>query len=168
MLMQNIDVSFFKYAMFVTCIITFYLTSQCFHVPYSALTMFLSTNQHERDSATAYRKHSSHTLKTQCLDYMNLWGYVPKTHACILFKKNIFFMHVWSAGMTVEVLGTLVGAAIQGQIVASAHTMKHCPHHNLSAGHLGNSSGMKIIRTVGLSHDFLFHAVRVSVTSVLK
>uniref|UniRef100_A0A671NZF5 Major facilitator superfamily domain-containing protein 2B-like n=1 Tax=Sinocyclocheilus anshuiensis TaxID=1608454 RepID=A0A671NZF5_9TELE len=48
----------------------------CFHVPYSALTMFLSTDQRERDSATAYR-------------------------------------------MTVEVLGTLVGAAIQGQIVAN-------------------------------------------------
>uniref|UniRef100_A0AAR2JNT3 Major facilitator superfamily domain containing 2B n=1 Tax=Pygocentrus nattereri TaxID=42514 RepID=A0AAR2JNT3_PYGNA len=28
----------------------------CFHVPYSALTMFLSTDQRERDSATAYRK----------------------------------------------------------------------------------------------------------------
>uniref|UniRef100_A0A7N6BHE2 Major facilitator superfamily domain containing 2B n=1 Tax=Anabas testudineus TaxID=64144 RepID=A0A7N6BHE2_ANATE len=28
----------------------------CFHVPYSALTMFLSTDQKERDSATAYRK----------------------------------------------------------------------------------------------------------------
>uniref|UniRef100_A0AAQ4REE1 MFSD2 lysolipid transporter B, sphingolipid n=1 Tax=Gasterosteus aculeatus aculeatus TaxID=481459 RepID=A0AAQ4REE1_GASAC len=43
----------------------------CFHVPYSALTMFLSTDQKERDSATAYR-------------------------------------------MTMEVFGTLVGAAIQG------------------------------------------------------
>uniref|UniRef100_A0A8C7R039 MFSD2 lysolipid transporter B, sphingolipid n=1 Tax=Oncorhynchus mykiss TaxID=8022 RepID=A0A8C7R039_ONCMY len=61
----------------------------CFHVPYSALTMFLSADQKERDSATAYR-------------------------------------------MTLEVLGTLVGAAIQGQIVASAHTLKHCPHHNMS------------------------------------
>uniref|UniRef100_A0AAY4BN09 Major facilitator superfamily domain containing 2B n=1 Tax=Denticeps clupeoides TaxID=299321 RepID=A0AAY4BN09_9TELE len=60
----------------------------CFHVPYSALTMFLSTDQRERDSATAYR-------------------------------------------MTFEVLGTLVGAAIQGQIVASAHTLKHCPHPNV-------------------------------------
>uniref|UniRef100_A0A4W5K1S9 MFSD2 lysolipid transporter B, sphingolipid n=1 Tax=Hucho hucho TaxID=62062 RepID=A0A4W5K1S9_9TELE len=28
----------------------------CFHVPYSALTMFLSTDQKERDSATAYRR----------------------------------------------------------------------------------------------------------------
>uniref|UniRef100_A0A8D3DZD8 MFSD2 lysolipid transporter B, sphingolipid n=1 Tax=Scophthalmus maximus TaxID=52904 RepID=A0A8D3DZD8_SCOMX len=73
----------------------------CFHVPYSALTMFLSTDQKERDSATAYR-------------------------------------------MTVEVLGTLVGAAIQGQIVASAHTLKHCPTHNVSAGYLGNSSGAEI------------------------
>lgn len=29
---------------------------QCFHVPYSALTMFISREQSERDSATAYRK----------------------------------------------------------------------------------------------------------------
>uniref|UniRef100_A0A3P8R7T8 Major facilitator superfamily domain containing 2B n=1 Tax=Astatotilapia calliptera TaxID=8154 RepID=A0A3P8R7T8_ASTCA len=69
----------------------------CFHVPYSALTMFLSTDQKERDSATAYR-------------------------------------------MTMEVLGTLVGAAIQGQIVASAHTLKHCPTSNMSAGYLANLS----------------------------
>ncbi|XP_069478498.1 sodium-dependent lysophosphatidylcholine symporter 1 isoform X2 [Ambystoma mexicanum] len=51
----------------------------CFHVPYSALTMFISTEQSERDSATAYR-------------------------------------------MTVEVLGTLLGTAIQGQIVGQANT----------------------------------------------
>ncbi|XP_073775633.1 sodium-dependent lysophosphatidylcholine symporter 1-A isoform X2 [Danio rerio] len=51
----------------------------CFHVPYSALTMFISTEQRERDSATAYR-------------------------------------------MTVEVFGTVVGTAIQGQIVGMANT----------------------------------------------
>ncbi|KAI4903804.1 hypothetical protein NFI96_034000 [Prochilodus magdalenae] len=90
----------------------------CFHVPYSALTMFLSTDQRERDSATAYR-------------------------------------------MTMEVLGTLVGAAIQGQIVASAHTLKHCHHHNMSAGHLGNSSGTEVIRSLALSQDFLSHAKEV-------
>uniref|UniRef100_A0A3B5LR39 MFSD2 lysolipid transporter B, sphingolipid n=1 Tax=Xiphophorus couchianus TaxID=32473 RepID=A0A3B5LR39_9TELE len=61
----------------------------CFHVSYSALTMFISTDQKERDSATAYR-------------------------------------------MTVEVMGTLLGAAVQGQIVASAHTQKHCSPHNMS------------------------------------
>ncbi|XP_076127917.1 major facilitator superfamily domain-containing protein 2B [Alosa pseudoharengus] len=87
----------------------------CFHVPYSALTMFLSTDQRERDSATAYR-------------------------------------------MTAEVLGTLVGAAIQGQIVASAHTMKHCLHHNLSTSHLGNSSGSEVVKSLALSQDFLSHA----------
>ncbi|KAF7662983.1 hypothetical protein LDENG_00222230 [Lucifuga dentata] len=51
----------------------------CFHVPYSALTMFISTEQKERDSATAYR-------------------------------------------MTVEVLGMVLGTAIQGQIVGGAAT----------------------------------------------
>ncbi|XP_039111902.1 sodium-dependent lysophosphatidylcholine symporter 1 isoform X4 [Hyaena hyaena] len=55
------------------------LPYQCFHVPYSALTMFISTEQSERDSATAYR-------------------------------------------MTVEVLGTVLGTAIQGQIVGQADT----------------------------------------------
>ncbi|XP_008279664.1 major facilitator superfamily domain-containing protein 2A-B-like [Stegastes partitus] len=53
----------------------------CFHVPYSALTMFISTDQKERDSATAYR-------------------------------------------MMVEVLGTVLGTAIQGQIVGGA---SNCP-----------------------------------------
>ncbi|XP_013866860.1 sodium-dependent lysophosphatidylcholine symporter 1-B [Austrofundulus limnaeus] len=53
----------------------------CFHVPYSALTMFISNNQKERDSATAYR-------------------------------------------MMVEVLGMVLGTAIQGQIVGGASS---CP-----------------------------------------
>ncbi|XP_028253078.1 major facilitator superfamily domain-containing protein 2B [Parambassis ranga] len=90
----------------------------CFHVPYSALTMFLSTDQKERDSATAYR-------------------------------------------MTMEILGTLVGAAIQGQIVASAHTLKHCPTHNMSAGYLGNSSGAEIVKSLVRSQDYLSHAKEV-------
>ncbi|XP_052544433.1 sphingosine-1-phosphate transporter MFSD2B [Tympanuchus pallidicinctus] len=76
---------------FVSGRVVWYLTFYCifqalttlFQVPYSALTMFLSTDQKERDSATAYR-------------------------------------------MTMEVLGTLVGAALQGQIVASAHLSHHC------------------------------------------
>uniref|UniRef100_A0A671SGW1 Major facilitator superfamily domain containing 2aa n=1 Tax=Sinocyclocheilus anshuiensis TaxID=1608454 RepID=A0A671SGW1_9TELE len=51
----------------------------CFHVPYSALTMFISIEQKERDLATAYR-------------------------------------------MTVEVLGTVIGTAVQGQIVGMANT----------------------------------------------
>uniref|UniRef100_A0A3P8R7F6 Major facilitator superfamily domain containing 2B n=1 Tax=Astatotilapia calliptera TaxID=8154 RepID=A0A3P8R7F6_ASTCA len=88
----------------------------CFHVPYSALTMFLSTDQKERDSATAYR-------------------------------------------MTMEVLGTLVGAAIQGQIVASAHTLKHCPTSNMSAGYLGNSSGAEIVKSMVHSKEYLSYAV---------
>lgn len=32
------------------------ISLQCFHVPYSALTMFISSEQKERDSATAYSK----------------------------------------------------------------------------------------------------------------
>lgn len=61
-----------------------------------------------------------------------------------------------------EVLGTLVGAAIQGQIVASAHTKKHCPIHNISAGHLGNSSGTEIIKSLLHSQDYLSHSVSVT------
>uniref|UniRef100_A0A8C6PVG1 MFSD2 lysolipid transporter A, lysophospholipid a n=1 Tax=Nothobranchius furzeri TaxID=105023 RepID=A0A8C6PVG1_NOTFU len=53
----------------------------CFHVPYSALTMFITSDQKERDSATAYR-------------------------------------------MMVEVMGTVLGTAIQGQIVGGVSS---CP-----------------------------------------
>uniref|UniRef100_A0A8C6ZGB7 MFSD2 lysolipid transporter B, sphingolipid n=1 Tax=Nothoprocta perdicaria TaxID=30464 RepID=A0A8C6ZGB7_NOTPE len=66
--------------------------------PYSALTMFLSTDQKERDSATAYR-------------------------------------------MTMEVLGTLIGAALQGQIVASAHVSHHCTT-NVSANTSSQGSSL--------------------------
>ncbi|XP_032897354.1 sodium-dependent lysophosphatidylcholine symporter 1-like [Amblyraja radiata] len=57
----------------------FHTCMSCFHVPYSALTMFLGGDQRDRDSATAYR-------------------------------------------MGVEVVATLAGAAIQGQIVGAYHT----------------------------------------------
>ncbi|XP_038141975.1 major facilitator superfamily domain-containing protein 2B [Cyprinodon tularosa] len=89
----------------------------CFHVSYSALTMFISTDQKERDSATAYR-------------------------------------------MTVEVMGTLLGAAIQGQIVASAHTLKHCSTQNMSGSYLGNSSGAEIVKSLH-SQEYLSHAKEV-------
>ncbi|XP_071755883.1 sodium-dependent lysophosphatidylcholine symporter 1-B-like isoform X1 [Centroberyx gerrardi] len=69
----------------------------CFHVPYSALTMFISTEQKERDSATAYR-------------------------------------------MTVEVLGTVVGTAIQGQIVGGA--IAPCLPTEYDVLDKGNSSQM--------------------------
>lgn len=59
--------------------ILFQSLQTCYHVPYSALTMFISNDQKERDSATAYR-------------------------------------------MTVEVTGTVLGTAIQGQIVGIAKT----------------------------------------------
>ncbi|KAG7262267.1 hypothetical protein CRUP_031168, partial [Coryphaenoides rupestris] len=93
----------------------------CFHVPYSALTMFLSTDQKERDSATAYR-------------------------------------------MTLEILGTLAGAAIQGQIVASAHMRKHClDHGNVTAGPLGSngSAEAEIVKSEVHSQDFLSHSKEV-------
>lgn len=67
--------------------------------------------------------------------------------------------------MTMEMLGTLVGAAIQGQIVASAHTLKHCPTHNTSAGHLGNSSGAELVQRLVHSQEYLSHAVSVTVPS---
>ncbi|XP_036411514.1 sodium-dependent lysophosphatidylcholine symporter 1-B [Megalops cyprinoides] len=68
----------------------------CFHVPYSALTMFISSEQKERDSATAYR-------------------------------------------MTVEVLGTVIGTAIQGQIVGGANAPCNPGKNesNASSLHLG-------------------------------
>ncbi|XP_039604301.1 major facilitator superfamily domain-containing protein 2B [Polypterus senegalus] len=94
----------------------------CFHVPYSALTMFLSTDQKERDSATAYR-------------------------------------------MTMEVLGTLIGAAIQGQIVASAHASRHCPLYNTSIDASANatedSESSNSTPSSTMTHDFLRQAKEV-------
>lgn len=41
-------------------------TFQCFHVPYSALTMFISSEQSERDSATAYSEYHCSRVKCEC------------------------------------------------------------------------------------------------------
>ncbi|XP_056283253.1 sodium-dependent lysophosphatidylcholine symporter 1-B-like [Pseudoliparis swirei] len=75
----------------------------CFHVPYSALTMFISNDQKERDSATAYR-------------------------------------------MMVEVLGTVLGTAIQGQIVGGA---SNCPTEpdDLDGGNSTNASVVSLEET---------------------
>ncbi|TWW65377.1 sodium-dependent lysophosphatidylcholine symporter 1-B [Takifugu flavidus] len=67
-----------KVAWYLFFYCAFQTLQTCFHVPYSALTMFISSEQAERDSATAYR-------------------------------------------MTVEVLGAVLGTAIQGQIVGMAN-----------------------------------------------
>ncbi|XP_053565609.1 sphingosine-1-phosphate transporter MFSD2B [Bombina bombina] len=90
---------------FVTGRVAWYLMFYCsfqalstvYHVPYTTLTMFISTDQTERDSATAYR-------------------------------------------MTMEVFGTLIGAALQGQIVASAHFANYCKTNNGSNNFTGNVS----------------------------
>lgn len=87
----------------------FSLLLQCFHVPYSALTMFISSDQKERDSATAYR-----TSALLC-DQRVLYLVVTSQWSSIL---------VLLSGMMVEVLGTVLGTAIQGQIVGGT---SDCP-----------------------------------------
>ncbi|XP_057197459.1 sodium-dependent lysophosphatidylcholine symporter 1-A [Triplophysa rosa] len=75
----------------------------CFHVPYSSLTMFISTEQKERDSATAYR-------------------------------------------MTIEVLGSVVGTAVQGQIVGMAgSTCINSTSVTNSANHSMHSNSSQIL-----------------------
>ncbi|KAM6045150.1 sodium-dependent lysophosphatidylcholine symporter 1 [Chlamydotis macqueenii] len=87
----------------------FYCTFQtlvtCFHVPYSALTMFISREQSERDSATAYR-------------------------------------------MTVEVLGTVLGTAIQGQIVGKVDTP--CIE---SPFFIGKTNSSVALEELNMTHD---------------
>ncbi|XP_068136366.1 sphingosine-1-phosphate transporter MFSD2B-like [Hyperolius riggenbachi] len=96
---------------------SFQALSTIFHVPYTTLTMFLSTQQTERDSATAYR-------------------------------------------MTVEVLGTLIGAAVQGQIVASAHSAHHCNVYNMTMNLTVNSTDSLVNTTFLIpgSPDYQIHA----------
>ncbi|NWS42851.1 NLS1 protein, partial [Probosciger aterrimus] len=77
----------------------------CFHVPYSALTMFISREQSERDSATAYRMRGGG-------------------------------------------LGTVLGTAIQGQIVGKAVTP--CIESPLFIGKAGGGVAME---ELNMTHD---------------
>lgn len=72
--------------------------------------MFISRDQKERDSATAYR-----TSALRC-DQM-------VSHECCCSCRWLS-ISVLLSGMMVEVLGTVVGTAIQGQIVGGA---RDCP-----------------------------------------
>lgn len=87
--------------------ILFQTLQTCYHVPYSALTMFITSDQKERDSATAYR-------------------------------------------MTVEVLGTVLGTAIQGQIVGRAQS-PCIPGTDEVMGNQTNLSKTGGLNEVGLS-----------------
>ncbi|XP_062892915.1 sodium-dependent lysophosphatidylcholine symporter 1-like [Mobula hypostoma] len=86
-----------KFLWYVVFYCLFQTLLTCFHVPYSALIMFLSSDQKERDTATAYR-------------------------------------------MTMEAFGTMIGAAVQGQIVAQGHTFNHCLLQNMSEVTSSNST----------------------------
>ncbi|RXN00216.1 Major facilitator superfamily domain-containing protein 2B [Acipenser ruthenus] len=67
--------------------------------------------------------------------------------------------------MTMEVFGTLIGAAIQGQIVASAHASKHCRLYNMSTEAPGNvseeSHNVYSPISPALTQEFLSHAKEV-------
>uniref|UniRef100_A0A1A8RED8 Major facilitator superfamily domain containing 2aa n=1 Tax=Nothobranchius rachovii TaxID=451742 RepID=A0A1A8RED8_9TELE len=73
----------------------------CFHVPYSALTMFITSDQKERDSATAYR-------------------------------------------MMVEVMGTVLGTAIQGQIVGGVSSCPTEPDTANGSNSTTNTTGVSL------------------------
>ncbi|KAG7465925.1 hypothetical protein MATL_G00159500 [Megalops atlanticus] len=94
----------------------------CFHVPYSALTMFISSEQKERDSATAYR-------------------------------------------MTIEVLGTVIGTAIQGQIVGGATAS--CSPEDFRLEDVLNTSALAPGPQLNVSHVSLDETKQAYVTASL-
>lgn len=85
---------------------------QFFQVPYTALTMILTPSPRERDSATAYRECGSVFRREQ-----------PSFRPGSLPRH---FVHALSAGMTMEMAGTLMGATVHGLIVSSAHGSQRC------------------------------------------
>ena len=88
---------------------------QFFQVPYTALTMLLTPSPRERDSATAYR---------EC---RWAWGGVPLPPA----PQAWSLCSVLCPGMTMEMAGTLMGAAVHGLIVSGAHGSHRCDEATL-------------------------------------
>lgn len=94
---------------------------QCFHVPYSALTMFISSEQSERDSATAYRK--------------SLFSLLPLSQYKIVVKIILFHnfplsswpssqKQMWSCRLNLwedcmKFLGTSAGLSVKGISLAA-------------------------------------------------
>lgn len=59
---------------------------QCFHVPYSALTMFITSDQKERDSATAYRMSTP-----RCLFTAVTRGWLHWAHVFVILDVLVFY-----------------------------------------------------------------------------
>lgn len=81
-------------------------------MPYTALTMLLTPSPRERDSATAYR---------EC-GHREGWGraltWTPASSVTRSARSAL--------GMTMEMAGTLMGAAVHGLIVSGAHGPHRC------------------------------------------
>nr|XP_020643691.1 major facilitator superfamily domain-containing protein 2B [Pogona vitticeps] len=117
-----------------------------FQVPYSALTMFLTTDQRHRDSATAYIwSYISVPLVFRELE-MRGEGKVANIGRNKEGRESLEDFERWKnplslvAGMAFEILGTLVGATLQGQIVAGAHTSDHCSYNHTTDLQESNST----------------------------
>lgn len=86
--------------------------SQFFQVPYTALTMLLTPSPRERDSATAYREHR-HRVR------VGDGAVLGPASSVTLSPRSV-------PGMTMEMAGTLMGAAVHGLIVSGAHARNMC------------------------------------------
>uniref|UniRef100_A0A673G4K1 Major facilitator superfamily domain containing 2B n=1 Tax=Sinocyclocheilus rhinocerous TaxID=307959 RepID=A0A673G4K1_9TELE len=84
----------------------------CFHVPYSALTMFLSTEQRERDSATAYLPTMSN-ICVYCAFLSALDPYAPKTDKAIPFHKGFILVMKHGSYLTLTAAFLFISVAIQ-------------------------------------------------------
>lgn len=104
--------------------------------------MFISNDQKERDSATAYRTSA---LPWDQMVYMRVLLFVRWRSISVLLS-----------GMMVEVLGTVLGTAIQGQIVGGTTNCPAEPDSNNST--TVNMSSVALDETVSLSN--LLHCGR--------
>uniref|UniRef100_A0A665VJC6 Major facilitator superfamily domain-containing protein 2B-like n=1 Tax=Echeneis naucrates TaxID=173247 RepID=A0A665VJC6_ECHNA len=103
----------------------------CFHVPYSALTMFLSTDQKERDSATAYR---------------NVFSFkVIRPNACNAELINLFhfnILHLFNLSYLQE-LALIQIPFYKGFILV----MRHGPYLTLTAAFLFITVAIQLVQS---------------------
>lgn len=85
------------------------ISSQCYHVPYLSLNMFLGGDHRDRDSAMAYSKRS-----------------YTRTPGGPMAAPDVSPL----AGMTTEMLAMLMASVIQGKVVAvyNSERQEVCQH----------------------------------------
>uniref|UniRef100_A0A4W3GM93 Major facilitator superfamily domain containing 2a-like 2 n=1 Tax=Callorhinchus milii TaxID=7868 RepID=A0A4W3GM93_CALMI len=174
--------SAYSFIWYLVTYCAFHTCMSCFHVPYSALTMFLGGDQKDRDSATAFRKHHFPTIKCRFSLFLEIISPCSDIRAYILAAAVIGGLYFICSMILFLGVKELAGSlASKNQVAVSYLTglklvMNHKPYVSLTFGFLFISLAFQLVQgnfalfcthAAGLGHHFQHIVLIILVSAAL-